>query len=178
MKFRALLSSAWRRYGGLPTWGKALVAFLAVMVAVAPFAPDEDKASEVQAGGPVAQEDTTTTTTTVEPTTTTTTTTAPTTMTAAPTTTTTAAPVSAAKPTTTTTKRVVATTTTTAKAATSSSGCHSSYTRTCIPPNVSDADCAGGSGNGPHYVYEDNIGVVGPDVFDLDRDGDGVGCES
>ena len=57
-------------------------------------------------------------------------------------------------------------------------GCHPSYTRTCIPDDVADADCAGGSGNGPFYVQEANIGVVGPDVFDLDRDGDGVGCES
>lgn len=57
-------------------------------------------------------------------------------------------------------------------------GCHASYTRTCIPEDVSDADCASGTGNGPWYVQERDIGVVGPDVFDLDRDGDGVGCES
>lgn len=56
--------------------------------------------------------------------------------------------------------------------------CHSSYEGTCIPPDVSDADCAGGSGNGPWYVKEKDIRVVGPDVFDLDRDGDGIGCES
>jgi endonuclease YncB( thermonuclease family) len=68
--------------------------------------------------------------------------------------------------------------TTTAPRAGASGGCHTSYTRTCIPPEVSDADCAGGSGNGPWYVKEEDIGVVGPDVFDLDRDGDGVGCES
>lgn len=55
--------------------------------------------------------------------------------------------------------------------------CHSSYAGTCIPPDVEDADCAGGSGNGPFYVRERNIRVTGPDVFDLDRDGDGIGCE-
>jgi len=56
--------------------------------------------------------------------------------------------------------------------------CHPSYEGTCIPPDVSDADCAGGSGDGPWYVYEKNIRVVGPDVFGLDSDHDGIGCES
>lgn len=61
----------------------------------------------------------------------------------------------------------------------SSSGqCHASYQGTCIPPDVSDADCAGGSGDGPWYVQEKNVSVVGPDVFDLDRDGNGVGCQT
>lgn len=59
-----------------------------------------------------------------------------------------------------------------------SPACHASYEGTCIPPDVSDADCAGGSGNGPWYVQEKNIRVVGPDVFDLDRDGNGIGCQS
>lgn len=36
-------------------------------------------------------------------------------------------------------------------------------------------DCAGGSGNGPHYTGV--VRVIGADVFDVDRDGDGVGCE-
>jgi hypothetical protein len=40
-----------------------------------------------------------------------------------------------------------------------------------------DYDCAGGSGNGPNYV-SGPISVVGPDEFDLDRDNDGIGCES
>ena len=43
-------------------------------------------------------------------------------------------------------------------------------------PISSDVDCAGGSGNGPEYVREP-VYVVGPDVYDLDRDGDGVACE-
>lgn len=48
-----------------------------------------------------------------------------------------------------------------------------------LPPNVSDADCAGGKGDGPHYVTEKDIRVVGPDVFDLDTGGvPGIGCES
>jgi hypothetical protein len=41
---------------------------------------------------------------------------------------------------------------------------------------VSDVDCRGGGGNGPYYVGR--VRVVGPDVFGLDRDGDGIGCES
>jgi resuscitation-promoting factor RpfB len=52
--------------------------------------------------------------------------------------------------------------------------CHPSYTGACVP-NVSDVDCAGGNGNGPAYVG--SVTVVGPDVYDLDRDGDGYGCE-
>ncbi len=45
----------------------------------------------------------------------------------------------------------------------------------CIPPG-SDVDCAGGSGNGPRYV-QGPVYVSGPDVYDLDRDGNGVGCQ-
>ncbi len=36
--------------------------------------------------------------------------------------------------------------------------CHPSYQGTCIPPNVLDADCAGGTGDGPYFVQEKNIG--------------------
>jgi hypothetical protein len=52
--------------------------------------------------------------------------------------------------------------------------CHSSYEGECVPI-TSDVDCLGGSGNGPAYVGQ--VRVVGPDEYDLDRDGDGVGCE-
>ena len=45
----------------------------------------------------------------------------------------------------------------------------------CIAPGP-DVDCAGGSGNGPRYV-EGPVYVTGSDPYDLDRDGDGVGCE-
>ncbi len=54
-------------------------------------------------------------------------------------------------------------------------GCHDSYTGKCVPPDVSDVDCAGGSGNGPYYVGR--VTVVGYDEYGLDRDNDGVGCE-
>ncbi len=45
----------------------------------------------------------------------------------------------------------------------------------CLPP-ASDYDCAGGSGNGPQYAYGP-VEVSGSDPYDLDRDGDGTGCE-
>jgi ribosomal protein L31 len=54
------------------------------------------------------------------------------------------------------------------------SNCHPSYSG-CLKADASDYDCAGGSGNGPYYTRK--VQVVGPDVFGLDRDGDGWGCE-
>ena len=52
--------------------------------------------------------------------------------------------------------------------------CHPSYSP-CLNPNASDYDCRGGSGNGPFYTG--TVQVIGPDVFGLDRDKDGWGCE-
>jgi hypothetical protein len=40
---------------------------------------------------------------------------------------------------------------------------------------VDDVDCAGGSGDRP--VVDGPITVTGSDPHELDRDGDGVGCE-
>lgn len=45
----------------------------------------------------------------------------------------------------------------------------------CVPI-ASDVDCAGGSGNGPAYA-KGPITVIGSDIYDLDRDGDGIACE-
>jgi hypothetical protein len=42
-------------------------------------------------------------------------------------------------------------------------------------PIASDVDCAGGSGDGPAYTGP--VQVIGSDIYDLDRDGDGMGCE-
>ena len=53
--------------------------------------------------------------------------------------------------------------------------CHPSYSGACLDPNASDYDCAGGEGNGPEYTG--TVTVIGPDEFDLDADGDGLGCE-
>ncbi len=55
------------------------------------------------------------------------------------------------------------------------SRCDSNYSGACVPI-ASDVDCAGGSGNGPKYVAGP-VYVVGSDIYDLDRDGDGVGCD-
>lgn len=53
--------------------------------------------------------------------------------------------------------------------------CDPNYSGACVPI-VSDVDCAGGNGNGPAYV-QGPVRVVGPDIYDLDRDGDGIGCD-
>ncbi|HYI99550.1 MAG TPA: hypothetical protein VEX36_07745 [Thermoleophilaceae bacterium] len=45
----------------------------------------------------------------------------------------------------------------------------------CLLPGP-DVDCAGGSGNGPRYV-DGPVSVSGSDPYDLDGNGDGVGCE-
>ena len=53
--------------------------------------------------------------------------------------------------------------------------CHPSYEGVCVPI-ASDVDCEGGNGNGPEYV-RGPVYVVGPDDYELDRDGDGIACE-
>lgn len=55
--------------------------------------------------------------------------------------------------------------------------CDRNYSGRCLRPNVSDYDCAGGSGNGPYYV-RGPVYVVGNDHYRLDSDHDGVACES
>ena len=52
----------------------------------------------------------------------------------------------------------------------------SPYVGVCLKQGIGDYDCAGGSGNGPNYIAGP-FRVVGYDEFDLDRDGDGMGCE-
>jgi hypothetical protein len=54
--------------------------------------------------------------------------------------------------------------------------CDPNYAGACVPI-ASDVDCAGGSGNGPAYV-QGPVRVVGTDIYDLDRDGDGIGCNT
>lgn len=58
--------------------------------------------------------------------------------------------------------------------AASSHACDPNYSG-CVPI-ASDVDCAGGPGNGPEYV-QGPIRVIGRDIYHLDRDGDGIGCE-
>lgn len=54
--------------------------------------------------------------------------------------------------------------------------CDPNYSGACVPI-ASDVDCAGGSGNGPAYV-DGPLRVVGRDIYDLDRDGDGIACDA
>lgn len=56
-------------------------------------------------------------------------------------------------------------------------GCDPNYDASwaCVPV-ASDVDCAGGRGNGPAYV-RGPVKVIGSDIYDLDRDGDGIGCD-
>ena len=54
--------------------------------------------------------------------------------------------------------------------------CDPNYSGACVPI-ASDVDCAGGSGNGPAYV-QGPVTVIGDDIYDLDRDGDKIGCDS
>ncbi len=61
-----------------------------------------------------------------------------------------------------------------APATKNTSNCHTGYSG-CLKVNAGDYDCAGGSGNGPNYTGQ--VRVYGSDPFDLDRDGDGIGCE-
>jgi hypothetical protein len=54
--------------------------------------------------------------------------------------------------------------------------CDPNYIGACVPI-ASDVDCAGGSGDGPAYV-RGPVTVIGKDIYDLDRNGDGMACES
>ena len=45
----------------------------------------------------------------------------------------------------------------------------------CVPI-ASDVDCFGGKGNGPAYV-KGPVRVIGKDIYKLDRDHNGIGCE-
>ncbi|MEU0091514.1 G5 domain-containing protein [Kribbella sp. NPDC006257] len=56
----------------------------------------------------------------------------------------------------------------------SGGGCDPNYSG-CVPI-ASDVDCSGGSGNGPEYV-DGPVTVIGSDIYRLDADHDGIGCE-
>lgn len=53
--------------------------------------------------------------------------------------------------------------------------CNPNYSP-CVPNDPVDVDCKGGSGNGPSYV-QGPVRVIGSDVYKLDTDHDGIGCE-
>jgi hypothetical protein len=54
--------------------------------------------------------------------------------------------------------------------------CHPNYDP-CLDPNASDYDCEGGEGDGPKYTGPVTV-KGGSDPYDLDRDGDGTGCDT
>ena len=56
----------------------------------------------------------------------------------------------------------------------SESQCDPNYSG-CVPI-ASDVDCAGGRGNGPAYV-KGPVTVIGKDIYKLDGDHNGIGCE-
>ena len=60
------------------------------------------------------------------------------------------------------------------KTSTTRSQCDPNYSG-CVPI-ASDVDCAGGTGNGPAYV-NGPVTVIGQDIYRLDHDKDGIGCE-
>lgn len=47
----------------------------------------------------------------------------------------------------------------------------------CLPDYGDDYDCAGGIGDGPYYSGKVNV-QRGMDIYGLDRDETGLGCES
>ncbi|THG33238.1 G5 domain-containing protein [Naasia lichenicola] len=59
---------------------------------------------------------------------------------------------------------------------TANDGCDPNYEGACVPIDT-DVDCAGGSGNGPSYA-QGPFQVVGSDIYGLDSDDGGVGCEN
>jgi hypothetical protein len=61
-------------------------------------------------------------------------------------------------------------------AGSATSDCDSSYEGACLDPDATDYDCEGGSGDGPEYTGV--VTVVGDDHFGLDRNGDGLACDS
>ncbi|MEM9712320.1 MAG: hypothetical protein AAGA17_08905 [Actinomycetota bacterium] len=54
--------------------------------------------------------------------------------------------------------------------------CHPAYTG-CLAIGAGDYDCASGSGNGPNYTGRVEL-LGSSDPFDLDRDGNGIGCDN
>jgi hypothetical protein len=166
-------------YQGWPRWVRVTVPAAAVVVGVLTLGALVSDPKEPTQTGSAAETPTTTETTATRPTTTappTTTTSAPPPTTAAPPPTTppTTSPPATAPPTT----APPAPPPTAAPSPPPSSprpagNCHPSYTP-CVPV-ASDVDCEGGRGDGPRYVGR--VTVTGPDVYRLDDDDDGIGCE-
>ena len=154
-----------RRIGG--------ILFVLLLTACEPEAADTTVEAET-----IGVEEVTTTSSTSMSTSTSTSTSAPpttSTSTTAARPTTTVAPARVTVATTVPVTRAAPVTSTTTSAA--GGGCDPNYAGACVPI-ASDVDCGGGAGNGPAYVHAKNIRVIGRDIYGLDADGDGVGCES
>lgn len=54
--------------------------------------------------------------------------------------------------------------------------CDPNYSGACVPI-ATDVDCSSGSGDGPAYVVGP-VRVIGRDIYKLDGNGDGIGCEN
>jgi len=173
------------RVNAWPTWAKVTAAAVFLLILLIPFvASDAESERTVSADGPRPTEPEPTTSTAPP-------TTAPTTTTAAPTTTSTIPPTTAPPPPTTAPPTTPTPTTappTTGPPETDpptaisppdgrhdrSGACDPNYSG-CVPV-ADDVDCRGGRGDGPEYV-DGPVQVLGSDVYGLDRDGDGTGCE-
>jgi hypothetical protein len=167
------ITAGWARFRRLRAWAQVAIAAGVVVVGVAAASPkDDEPAARVAAAGStapdIADELPFASTSTTAERTTTTTSAAPTT-TAAPVTTTTVPNTTTVAPTTTAAPVPPRT-----EPPVESSGCDPNYSG-CVPI-ASDVDCAGGSGNGPAFV-SGPVTVIGSDIYDLDRDDDGFGCE-
>ncbi|MGE0880230.1 MAG: hypothetical protein AB7L13_18690 [Acidimicrobiia bacterium] len=66
------------------------------------------------------------------------------------------------------------TSTSTSTSTTAPTTCDPNYSP-CVPI-AAEVDCADGAGNGPTYVTGP-VKVIGRDVYHLDSDGDGIGCD-
>ena len=149
------------RFRSLPLWARVLAGLLAVGIVAAPFT----------GGASRVRENTVRESTASRP---------PTTAGSAPSTSVGTAPLPAAVDSTVSPPTVVATTAAPAPPRTTPpvtgrpGQCHPSYVGACLPV-AADVDCAG-EGDGPAYVAEKFFEVVGPDVYDLDPEGDGRAC--
>jgi hypothetical protein len=59
----------------------------------------------------------------------------------------------------------------------SAPACHPSYSGVCLDPSAADYDCLSEFGDGPKFT-PGPFSVVGPDIFALDPDRNGIGCEA
>jgi len=56
--------------------------------------------------------------------------------------------------------------------------CHPAYKGACLDPHVTDYDCINGEGDGPEFTGRVRVPDPSNDPYDLDRDGDGFGCDT